>query len=40
VDHEIGTGLIHLGSHIHQAVKLEAGERINLIVWSKALPFE
>jgi hypothetical protein len=39
VDHEIGMGLIHLGSHIHQAVRLEEGERINLIIWSKAQPF-
>lgn len=36
--HEIGTAVLHLGSHIHGAFQVEAGERTNLIVWSRGEP--
>lgn len=31
--HESGVALLHLGTHIHGAHPIEAGERTNLIVW-------
>lgn len=35
VKHEIGTALIHWGSHVHGANPVQSGERINLIIWCK-----
>lgn len=34
--HEKGAAILHLGKHRHGALKLEKGERINLIVWAKS----
>ena len=33
VEHEPGSALLHLGSHIHGANPITEGERMNLIIW-------
>jgi hypothetical protein len=35
IHHKIGMGLLHVGSHVHGAKKITAGERVNLIVWCR-----
>lgn len=34
--HEKGVAILHTGKHRHGALKLEKGERINLIIWAKS----
>jgi len=36
VEHEVGVGVLHLGSHIHGANPVDSGTRVNLIIWCKA----
>lgn len=36
VEHELGVGLLHLGSYVHQALPLLTGERWNLIMWLRS----
>lgn len=32
-DFSAGEAILHLGSHLHEALPLETGERVNLVVW-------
>ena len=35
VEHKVGTAVLHLGEHQHQARALKSGNRSNLILWCK-----
>jgi len=36
VEHEVGRGVLHLGSQLHSAMPLQAGRRNNLIIWMRS----
>eukprot|EP01130_Rhizamoeba_saxonica_P014131 TRINITY_DN6126_c0_g1_i2.p1 TRINITY_DN6126_c0_g1~~TRINITY_DN6126_c0_g1_i2.p1 ORF type:complete len:466 (-),score=88.45 TRINITY_DN6126_c0_g1_i2:6-1382(-) len=36
VSHRVGTGILHVGKHIHAALPITEGERINLIIWCRS----
>lgn len=35
IEHKVGTAVLHLGEHQHQARKLKSGQRSNLILWCR-----
>ena len=37
--HQKGTAVVHLGRQRHGAMNIESGERVNLIIWNKSLPY-
>lgn len=37
--HARGRGVLHLGAHMHQALPILAGERLNFVVWARAAPY-
>jgi len=40
IEHIKGVGLLHLGTHYHEANKIESGERCNLILWCRSTQFK
>eukprot|EP01094_Clydonella_sp_ATCC50884_P016186 TRINITY_DN2692_c0_g1_i3.p1 TRINITY_DN2692_c0_g1~~TRINITY_DN2692_c0_g1_i3.p1 ORF type:complete len:155 (-),score=48.14 TRINITY_DN2692_c0_g1_i3:207-671(-) len=36
LEHRVGVGLVHAGKHRHGAMPIEAGERLNLILWCRS----
>ncbi|KAG8471326.1 hypothetical protein KFE25_009747 [Diacronema lutheri] len=36
VEHGIGRAVLHLGAHMHQALPVTHGERINLVIWCRS----
>lgn len=39
VAHQVGMGLLHRGTHRHEAIPIEDGERYNLIMWCRSSEF-
>jgi len=39
VAHAVGTGVVHLGRHRHGVGRVEAGERVNLVLWARSSAF-
>jgi ubiquitin-protein ligase len=37
--HVKGTAVVHLGKQRHGAMNITSGERVNLIIWNKSLPY-
>ena len=37
--HAVGTAVVHLGRHRHGVTRLEAGERVNLVLWARSSAF-
>ena len=35
-EHRPGYGLLHRGQHMHGALPIQSGERINLIIWMRS----
>ena len=33
---EVGGGVLHLGQHVHSALPITQGERLNLVVWMRS----
>jgi hypothetical protein len=33
---EVGSGVLHLGQHVHSALPITEGERLNLVVWMRS----
>jgi hypothetical protein len=40
IEHKKGVALLHLGTHYHEANKIEDGERCNLILWCRSSLFK
>jgi len=40
IEHKKGVALLHLGTHYHEANKIEDGERCNLILWCRSTEFK
>tara|TARA_B100000780_G_scaffold217430_1_gene156718 strand:+ start:498 stop:659 length:162 start_codon:yes stop_codon:yes gene_type:complete len=32
----VGSGVLHLGQHVHSALPITEGERLNLVVWMRS----
>ena len=32
----MGSGVLHLGQHVHSALPITEGERLNLVVWMRS----
>ena len=35
-EHKLSYGLLHRGQHMHGALPIQSGERINLIIWMRS----
>ena len=34
--YQVGSGVLHLGQHVHSALPITEGERLNLVVWMRS----
>ena len=34
--HTVGMGILHRGRHMHQAMPISSGHRLNLILWARS----
>ena len=35
-EHNFAYGILHRGRHLHKALPIESGERLNLIIWMRS----
>ena len=35
-EHNFAYGILHRGRHLHKAMPIESGERLNLIIWMRS----